>query len=63
MTSSACFSPITMSTASWLTAIYQYDAATRTMLTSAASEAPSISSRNYKDMGRWFDGLMADTFK
>ena len=63
VTSSACFSPITMSTASWLTAIYQYDAATRTMLTSAASEAPSTSSRNYRDMGRWFDGLMADTFK
>lgn len=62
VTSSACFSPVTMSTASWLTAIYRYDAATKTMVTSAIAEAPAISSRNYRDMSSWFDGLMSDSF-
>jgi hypothetical protein len=62
-TSSACFSPVTMSTASWLTAVFQYDAATRTMVPSASAEAPSISSRNYRDMSKWFDGLMDDSFR
>lgn len=62
-TSSACFSPVTMSTASWLTAVFQYDATTRTMVPSASAEAPGISSRNYRDMSRWFSGLMADTFR
>ena len=62
-TSSACFSPVTMSTASWLTAVFQYDAASRTMVPSASAEAPSISSRNYRDMSKWFDGLMTDSFR
>lgn len=61
-TSSACFSPVTMSTASWLTAVFRYDPATRTMVPSASAEAPGISSRNYRDMSRWFDGLMDDSF-
>lgn len=62
-TSSACFSPITMSTASWLTAVFQYDAASHTMQVSSIAEAPSISARNYRDMSRWFAGLMKDSFR
>ncbi len=68
---SACFSPITSSTASWLTAVYQYDATSEQMkvasnggLTAggAAVESASISSRNYTQMGVWFNTLMKDTF-
>lgn len=61
-TSSACYSPITMSTASWLTAVFQYEAATRTMKVSSTGEAPSITARNFSDMSKWFTGLMQDTF-
>lgn len=68
---SACYSPITSSTASWLTAVYQYDASQGQMkvannggLTAggAAVESASISSRNYTQMGVWFNTLMKDTF-
>lgn len=61
-TSSACYSPITMTTASWLTGVFHYDPATRTMLVKSIAEAPSISASNYKDMSKWFTGLMQDTF-
>ena len=72
---SACFSPITASTASWLTAVYQYVPATATSPASmqvAANggktagakpiEAATINSKNFKQMGTWFKTLMADTF-
>lgn len=68
---SACYSPITASTASWLTAVYQYDAGTRSMkvafnngLTAGATatESATIDSKNFKRMNTWFTTLMADTF-
>lgn len=62
VTNSACYSPITENTASWLTAIYHYDPATRTMKAYATGEASSITSGNYGDMFHWFNSLMADTF-
>ena len=71
---SACFSPITDKTASWLTAVYQYDAATasmkvasnggKTMINGApatATEAAAIDSDNFQNMGIWFNTLMRDT--
>jgi len=71
---SACFSPITASTASWLTAVYQYDAADGKMkvasnggkitfngVTATPTEAASITSDNFQDMGTWFKTLMLDT--
>ena len=71
---SACYSPITASTASWLTAVYQYDPMDSKMKVAAsggqtlingapatATEAGSINSENFKDMGTWFKTLMADT--
>lgn len=71
---SACYSPITASTASWLTAVYQYDAAEGKMKVASnggqmvvngapatATEAASISNDNFQDMGTWFKTLMADT--
>jgi hypothetical protein len=68
---SACYSPITSGTASWLTAVYQYDASLGQMKVAsnggqtsggAAVESASISSRNYTQMGVWFNTLMKDTF-
>lgn len=68
---SACYSPITANTASWLTAVYQYDAASTKMMVAAnrgstvgagAVEAASISSKNYRQMFTWFHTLMADSF-
>lgn len=68
---SACYSPITASTASWLTAVYQYDAGTRKMLLAAnggqtvgarATESASISATNFRQMNTWFNSLMGDSF-
>ena len=68
---SACYSPITRSTASWLTAVYQYDANATKMMVAAnggstvgagAVEASSISSKNYRQMFTWFHSLMGDSF-
>jgi len=68
---SACYSPITAGTASWLTAVYQYDPATRSMKVAAnngstvgakAIEAASISTGNYRQMQTWFGTLMGDSF-
>jgi NADH dehydrogenase FAD-containing subunit len=64
VTNSACYSTITMSKASWLTAGYQYDAATGSMLAVAAGSGASTgwSGDNFDEMGQWFKALMADTF-
>lgn len=68
---SACYSPITAGTASWLTAVYQYDSLSQTMKVAAnggviagatPTEASSISSSNFKQMGTWFNTLMGDTY-
>ncbi|MEB4591011.1 FAD-dependent oxidoreductase [Candidatus Thiothrix sp. Deng01] len=64
MTNSACFSPISSTTASWLTAVFAYDAATGTMQVVPASsgEASAPSSRNYSRMLDWAENLFSDTF-
>jgi hypothetical protein len=68
---SACYSPITASTASWLTAVYQYDATNRKMVVASnggvtsgarATEAASITNSNFRQMNIWFNTLMGDTF-
>ncbi len=68
---SACYSPITASTASWLTAVYQYDVTTQSMKVAAnggvlagaaPTEAAAINSNNFKQMGTWFNTLMGDTY-
>ena len=71
---SACYSPITASTASWLTAVYQYDATDGKMkiasnggkllvngVPAAATESSVINGDNFEDMGTWFQTLMQDT--
>ena len=64
MTNSSCYSPITASTASWLSAVFAYDPVSKKMVTvgGAASEATTISGDHYEDMFVWFRTLMADTF-
>lgn len=68
---SACYSPITANTASWLTAVYQYDSTSQKMLVAAnrgsttnakATEASSITSANFVQMNTWFNTLMSDSF-
>ncbi len=68
---SACYSPITASTASWLTAVYQYDAvnakfvvANNGGVTTGAKpvESATISSKNFQQMNTWFNTLMGDSF-
>jgi hypothetical protein len=68
VTNSACYTPITSTTATWLSAVYQYDAATRTMkippqhANGGAIAAPAPSADNYEDMLTWFATLMGETF-
>lgn len=61
---SACYSPITASLASWLTALYQYDVATRSfkLVGTTPSEAYAPTSDNYSQMNQWFTTLMRETF-
>jgi len=68
---SACYSPITATTASWLTAVYQYDAVNHKMVLASqggntlgarATEASTISNANYRQMHTWFNTLMSDSF-
>ncbi len=64
VTNSACFSTITMQQASWLQAVFQYDAASMAMKPVAAASGASSgwNSNNFEDMGTWFKALMSDTF-
>lgn len=64
VTNSACYSPITMNTASWLTAVYGYDPVSKTMkvVTGATGEAEGPTAENWHDMDIWFNTLMTDSF-
>jgi NADH dehydrogenase FAD-containing subunit len=64
VTNSACYSTITMTQASWLTAAFQYDTATQAMKVVPPSSAASVGwdKDNFEDMSTWFKALMADSF-
>lgn len=64
VTNSACYSPITMDTASWLTAVFAYDPATQAMAAVPDSfrEAASRTTDGFSKMNKWFSALMAETF-
>ena len=64
VTNSACYSTITRSEASWLTAVFQYDPVSKTMKPAPASSAASVGWKagNFKQMNTWFNALMADSF-
>ncbi len=64
VTNSACYSPITMDTASWLTAVFAYNPSTQKMAAVSDSfrEAASRSGDNFGKMNKWFSSLMTETF-
>lgn len=64
VTNSACYSTITMSQASWLTAVFQYNASVRAMASVPAAGGASTgwSKDHFEQMGKWFNALMSDTF-
>jgi len=64
VTNSSCYSPITMTTASWLTAVFAYDPVSGTMkgVPGASGEATGASTEHFKDMQVWFRTLMRDTY-
>jgi len=64
VTNSACYSPITATTASWLTAVFAYDPTTKTMksVPGAFGEADKPSTKNMDQMKKWFTNLMTDSF-
>ncbi len=69
VTNSACYSPITFETASWLTAGFRYNSTTRKMEVfqnaagvKASGEAGIATKDNFEEMNKWFAQLMADTF-
>jgi sulfide dehydrogenase [flavocytochrome c] flavoprotein subunit len=64
---SACFSPLSGTQASWLTAVYQYENGVMVPRdnvggTTGATEAAGPSAENFSKMGTWYRSLMADTF-
>lgn len=65
MTNSACYSPITLNTASWLTAVFAYDPVSGTMkaVLDSAGEAPRVTRENFAKMFDWANNLFADTFR
>jgi len=64
VTNSSCFTPITKTTASWLSVVYRYDPASKSMVPTGngVTESNGATSENYEDMLKWFNNLMADTF-
>jgi hypothetical protein len=73
VTNSACYTPITLTTATWLSAVYQYDAVDKKMAVpswhipaigapAGAIAATAATTENYQDMLVWFRTLMGDTF-
>jgi sulfide dehydrogenase [flavocytochrome c] flavoprotein chain len=63
-TNSACYSPITLNTATWLTAGFYYDIGLGKMLPVQASlgQAELHSNDHYEDMFEWSGALLSDTF-
>jgi sulfide dehydrogenase [flavocytochrome c] flavoprotein chain len=67
---SACFSPLSNTQASWLSAVYHYDSVAGKMVitdnvsgtTGVASEASGPSTGNFSQMNTWFKVLMQETF-
>ncbi len=64
VTNSACYSPITAKTASWLTAVFAYNPKTGAMeaVPESFGEAPAATEENYEKMFDWAGNLFGDTF-
>lgn len=63
---SACFTPVTSTMATWLSAVYQYSGGVMVPSTQNNVTQPraalSASIKNYENMNTWFATLMGDTF-
>lgn len=69
---SACFSPLSNTVASWLTAVYQYEQqndsswkyVSRDQISTltGATEASGASTKNFSEMSTWYKTLMTETF-
>jgi NADPH-dependent 2,4-dienoyl-CoA reductase/sulfur reductase-like enzyme len=64
MTNSACYSPLSSNTASWLTAVFGYDVASNSMkpIPGSGGASNGANQENHKDMFDWAGNLFADTF-
>lgn len=64
MTNSACYSPISLDTASWLTAVFAYNPASGAMelVPQSFGASQGASRENYRKMFDWADSLFGDTF-
>jgi NADPH-dependent 2,4-dienoyl-CoA reductase/sulfur reductase-like enzyme len=60
-TNSACYSPISKNEATWLSAVYSYDATNNSMVM-AQFDSGIASTKNYNDMFMWSGNLFSDTF-
>ena len=61
-TNSACYSPITIDTASWLTANFAYNPASGAMELQHIGEASRPSNGNFRQMFGWASNLFTDSF-
>lgn len=63
---SACFTPVTSTKATWLSAVYQYSGGSYVPSTYNSVTQPrastTASTENYSDMNKWFSTLMTDSF-
>jgi NADPH-dependent 2,4-dienoyl-CoA reductase/sulfur reductase-like enzyme len=62
VTNSSCFTPITKTTASWLSVVYKYQNGVMVATGNGVTESNGYNSENYEDMLKWFNNLMSDTF-
>ncbi|MCB1390034.1 MAG: NAD(P)/FAD-dependent oxidoreductase [Rhodobacteraceae bacterium] len=65
VTNSACYTPITRTTASWLTAVFAYNAAAGEMQVAppgVVESADGATVESFEGMQHWFAALMDDTF-
>lgn len=64
-TNSACYSPVSRTESTWLTAVYEFNAQTGQMQLVSTQNYPyasAPSTRNYSDMFNWAGNLFDDTF-
>ncbi len=60
-TNSACYSPVSSSSASWLSGVYKYDNQTQQMVL-ANIDSGTPTTGNYRQMFLWSGNLFSDTF-
>ncbi len=65
VTNSACYTPITATQATWLTAVFAYDPVAKAMAVVGGKPSEPVegpTTKSYEQMNTWFATLMKDTF-